>query len=856
MGIVRLAKCLKILDSMEEYKTRENDIQNKISGNRVYMDFVSIVYKIQENVARELNYLLFSFMLIEVQLLNTQEMISPKLKEMIRKYKNAIINIKGCESVIQILENINEKNHDNQEILKKLAVYVNKEWISQYVDQIRKNNLLNQYVYDDVTYFIIDMLTKKVIDVEYVLIAFDGIPSYGKIQEQRHRRYMRHAYIEFKKTIGLRSYKDIDKNEIIKIREEYDKIQIQVDVRTAIDYVYSKYHDKSLQNDIENGIMRVHNHIKKIEINVMNNPYGEGEKILMDNLIKDSRIYGDNKSYVFYSPDGDSVILCLYAYIKTKITNLNVVKMYSLTPSSKHNEQTQYVNIKRLYDNIIHTIENYSHKIIDSDKDRDSICMDFIFLMNLYGNDFIHQIPTMEISTTIMDILYIYSKFIADNVYILKREKQKIEINIDSMIQFFKEVGVYEQWIMLDTYILDTDDKSRIIKYFGNVFSCRYMLDFRDLIIEHKNNLLNIVLSSNNNLTLVKQAISEVVTSLNERSTVTGKKYGDIWMKMEVKNIDIFAAKIMTDPEYLKQRMPRFMYMLRPKKNKNENEIINTVNKVEEPLINLNHSIDIETISKSNDPKIRDFLFDYYNIRISIPHNQMPTTDKDVDLYLLEWKAGKWMNILNSYPYELGYDWKTHTIKTVESEMKRYQHDMLEMNNVQTQKLIGYYLKTLSWVVDYYMNTDSIDTMNTNDTISTWSYNFSRSPFINHINQFIAGSNSNELKKIMKNTYKKSLIPIDQYIEAEKHQMYIYPQSEKVLAMLPEKYKINFPNIGNYVKSTVKTAELTKNNINRKFERVFDCRQCPYFSKCLFKGKDLGYKDLMNLNINANTKVQ
>ena len=42
MGIVRLAKCLKTLNSLIEYKDRASDIKNKISGNFVYMDFVSI----------------------------------------------------------------------------------------------------------------------------------------------------------------------------------------------------------------------------------------------------------------------------------------------------------------------------------------------------------------------------------------------------------------------------------------------------------------------------------------------------------------------------------------------------------------------------------------------------------------------------------------------------------------------------------------------------------------------------------------------------------------------------------------------------------------------------------------------
>ena len=72
MGIVRLAKSLRALNALDEFKDRKSDIRNKIRGERVYMDFVSIVYKTQILVSDELNYLLFSFILINMGILNTE----------------------------------------------------------------------------------------------------------------------------------------------------------------------------------------------------------------------------------------------------------------------------------------------------------------------------------------------------------------------------------------------------------------------------------------------------------------------------------------------------------------------------------------------------------------------------------------------------------------------------------------------------------------------------------------------------------------------------------------------------------------------------------------------------------------
>jgi len=92
MGIVRLAKCLKTLNSLIEHKDRQSDIKNKISGNFVYMDFISIVYKIQLIVANELNYLLFSFLLINANMLDISILTSQKFLNTLTKYKNIVPN--------------------------------------------------------------------------------------------------------------------------------------------------------------------------------------------------------------------------------------------------------------------------------------------------------------------------------------------------------------------------------------------------------------------------------------------------------------------------------------------------------------------------------------------------------------------------------------------------------------------------------------------------------------------------------------------------------------------------------------------------------------------------------------------
>jgi hypothetical protein len=208
------------------------------------------------------------------------------------------------------------------------------------------------------------------------------------------------------------------------------------------------------------------------------------------------------------------------------------------------------------------------------------------------------------------------------------------------------------------------------------------------------------------------------------------------------------------------------------------------------------------------------------------------------------------MTVMNSFSFEIGYDWKKGRPKKLDYEMKRYQYDMLELTNTNMNKMVADWLKTLSWMCDYYMNTDY---ESTSTEISKWSFNYDRSPFISHISMFLDKRSTNDMKNIMDGFYKRSLVSIDQYLKPDKHRFYIYPQSSSVIEKIPQKNKINFPDMLEYVKTSIKIAEKIKGKTNTyidKKDRVFDCRMCPYFSKCIFKSKHMSFKELSNFNLN------
>jgi 5'-3' exoribonuclease Xrn1-like protein len=575
----------------------------------------------------------------------------------------------------------------------------------------------------------------------------------------------------------------------------------------------------------------------------------------MDRLIRDVNNYHDKKSYAFYSPDGDSVLLCLYTYIKTKPLKLTVVKNYELNPVKRHNQQSQYVDIKVLYTQIVKTVNKYSKLNLKEEEDFDAICRDYVFMLNLYGNDFIHQLPSMEISTTIIDLMYIYSLFIREktNRYITRIVDDKVHIDLDIMMRFFQYLSEYEEYLMLDTYLINIDNRSRIFKLFGNIFPHRYLIRYRELVSQMKRDLHKAVVE-NPNFGEVKKTLSDFMSELSNNVTVSGRKFSDILKKLEMRDgFDNYVSKIASDPDYLLRDEPKFIYKIRTRHNREEGEVVRLVRLAEKSLYSTGESIDLNEIDRSRNRALSNFSFDYSNMRDLLPHDQMPVTSNDIDLFLLEWRSGDWNHILNSKSFEIGYDSRKGKIRDLNSELKRYQKQMLRMSDKNLEKMIGNYLRTLSWMVDYYMNADIEEDQ---DLISTWSYNYERSPMITHISTYLSGCDRKVLKNMIKKVYEKSLIHTSRYLQSERHKFYIYPQPIDMIDRLDPKYVKVFPDIESEVNKSIADLEQLRKAKGDKKQRAkvktsafFDCRDCPYFSKCIFDAESFTFKELISMPI-------
>ena len=810
MGIVRLAKSLRILKVLEEYETRKTDHENKIDGNRIYMDFVSIVYRVSNNVKNELNYILFTLLLIDNNLADKFDFTKYNL--LLDRYQNNISVLKN--------KNISSAN---------------------FLDELT-DDLINKLVYIDVIEFIYDMINNKIHNAEYLLISFDGIPSYGKIIEQRQRRYMRYAntlFIEKIKEKIIDNSKDSD-SPIIKLRNKYDRLEINVDIGNAISYVYKSNKNKQLENDLRDKL--------NIDIKIIDRKYGEGEKILIDKLFEDYQKYNDTKSYVFYSPDGDSVILCLNSYLQTKAKNLTVIKTYVREPNQI--EKTQYVRMDNMYNIIVELIESYIKIKYPSrtftHKFKDGIVRDYLFIMNLYGNDFVHGTPTMDIGMTTIDMIYIYAKYIEmlKNDFILNMSDKKVFINYKSFKEFMKFMSIYEDKLMMDSYLGNVDRNSFLQKTFGYIFTMEQLIEYRKSIRHEKYELYQ-SLKNHKNLDTksIMSSLNSMILNLESIQTISEIKFSDIFKKLELKNGKIslqdYAIKIKNDISFLKYPYPSYLYKINIRQNKRQDDIKEKILEIESQLIKNNIPINIEEIEDSNDWNIKSFAYEYKQIRKNISHEMMITNDIDIELYMLEWRLGKWKTLLNANSIELGYDSKINKPKKLYYEMKRYQYDVVGLSDTRLKKMVLNYIRTLSWITDYYLNSYNKTTEN---FISTWGYTYEFSPFITMISDYLESIDYKEMKHALSNIFNISLVPTKDYISSKQHKLYIYPHKPSELELLyqkiPDSYHKSFPDMNKYIDNTL------NDDTN---EKHFDCRLTTYFSKCIFESKHLNYKELKNL---------
>lgn len=284
--------------------------------------------------------------------------------------------IKEHRNIIKKLQNI---NYDNLYLDSNSIIYDAIHTI-EYTNKEDYENKVIEYVIEKINSLIATVNAKK------VLITFDGVAPFAKLNQQKTRRY-----------------KSWVTNEIFQKKSDWDRCSITpgTNFMNKLDKKIKKYYKENLK-DIE------------IIYSGSNIP-GEGEHKIFE-YIRENKEYHKKTETVIYGLDSDLIMLTL--------NHLNISKnlfLFRETPEFiKSIDKTLDPNSYYVMD--IHRMSEAIYILISKDGSNSDINMyvkDYIFICFLIGNDFVPHHPAINIRTTGIELLIdVYRKTLKPNEHL------------------------------------------------------------------------------------------------------------------------------------------------------------------------------------------------------------------------------------------------------------------------------------------------------------------------------------------------------------------------------------------------------------------------------------------------------
>lgn len=343
--------------------------------------------------------------------------------------KNNIIVDKINEDIDNMYLDANCLFHP--QCFKILAFYENKLSVEKLEDKMIKR-IINY----------IDFLIEYVKPIKKVFIAVDGVAPMAKMNQQRKRRY-----------------KSVVDNEMKnEINRKFGKTTTTIWSNSAIT-PGTKFMEKLHLKIIE----YIKNKIKKLNVTFIYSSYhtiGEGEHKILQDIKKDDNNFN---AYVIYGLDADLIFLAL-ASGKDKIYLLREEIILKKSQESTHieknindvTESLTYVSIDETKNCINDQINSYIEGKINNDNYINNInsikkdfINDFIVICYFLGNDFIPNIPSIEIKNGGIDFLidtYVNTYMMLQNGLTYIDTHNKVVIDNVFFETYIRNIAKYEDY--------------------------------------------------------------------------------------------------------------------------------------------------------------------------------------------------------------------------------------------------------------------------------------------------------------------------------------------------------------------------------------------------------------------------
>lgn len=712
----------------------------KIPCTDFFMDFNSVIYPTTYRVLADLNFILYKII--------TDRIDNKKVADLLNMY-----NI--------ILEDSAEKFSEKM-----------------------SSTVVGDIIVEEVRKYVVNTLSKQLTSetVKLLYIAIDGVPSKGKMAEQKSRRYMGAFASGVKKKI-FKKYEDELKKDNDRYRFETNRISWST---TNITPGTQFMDDLDKQFKSEKFVKSVKEVCPNMDKYIFSGPYepGEGETKIVNYMRESDQKKGD---YIFYSPDSDVVLLCMLLNQKFKGKYIHSLKML------RYNQQRSIydlVDIDILTENIYRYVAS---KISKGVPDKTSIINDTVFIFTIFGDDFMPKIASFNVrydfnKTVDKYISLIDSKKNGTFDYIVVEENGRRKIDKHMLLKLFNELKIDEGGGMQQVYIQ------------SNYYNYNKLR--KTITGDSKNPLQNI----ENFLSKLRKFNETVRQGGSVESVIRDTSFLSVLKKLA----RLGQPRNTNDDEFVKMYVD---YYDRYKKLPPVDVVFKRYNK---------------TVKDSFQRNRLERTLDYIDPKLKI-------TSYDEELFQFENMLDAYVDKLNVRSLELGtisVDPNTYTFKTMKvvDSVGRYYKKYFGITDLSVldkdmHKLLQNYIDGLMWVFEYYFN--DYDSELHRDFADTWVFPYRRAPLITQIAGYLENAVKHEdfIKNILDRLHSHK-VPRKGYFNSLEHMMYVSPVNYYT-NMAPTEYR-------EFVRKSEYYTDINEivDSIDKDSQTFIDCTGQVYMSKC------------------------
>lgn len=747
-------------------------LEKKLITKNLYVDFNSIVYVVTFKILKDFNYLLYRII--------------------INNYEND----KTSQVIIKEYGILDELNRSDKLDVKEFSEYYNSEKMD--------NVVLNK-----VETYVINILQNYIepFQLHNLYLAVDGTPLKSKIIEQKKRRYMGVFINKIKEKIFNKYKEQLSKNRLIFENNKINWSTLKITPGTVFMH---KLNELLSSDNFKNKINDICGNLQSY---VFSGPYipGEGEKKIVDALRATKQ---EKDSYVIYSPDSDVILLSLLLNCEFSPNDKRRITKLTMLRHNQQKDKYDVIDIDKLRKNIFGYISD-KHKL-DYKFNIDKIINDVVFVLTIFGNDFVPKVQSFNIRKDFQKIIDIYSNILINNNF-------KYIVGFDKTLN--KKVINYDIFIKLIAKLQNDEggnlQKMYMDSHYRNYKKLKKLFNAQDNLNEKLNDFLKSLREFNNDI-----ESGDVNKIINK------------WKNNKIMNILKKTTKL---------------------KNNNANDANSYIDSYINYYRKNKQFPKIAVVFRRYHKSLKD---DFHMNRLKESMKYLGSvTDYDKEIYKFENMMDEYKKRLNAEKISLGYvsiDPKRYVWKTenIISSVKKYYDEFfgikdISIDNAKMSKLVEEYLMGFIWVFDYYFN--NFDEKYNYENPDVWYYPYENPPLFKQIYDYI--KKHKNIFNTLNNRLNKYKVSRNEYFNALEHLMYISPAPE-VKYLLPKEY-YDFIDNSNFYPNVQEAVDNFWNNPSSSDE--IDCRGKTFLNKCnleILKISKDSYKDYINKDVKFMNKLR